>query len=800
LTDTIVVAKFDQDGNPLWLTRSFDSQLGFLPTDIDVDAAGNVYVSYIELGGNANVDCYESATGAFRWSQTVLMDQSDPRVNIAVRSAGNSTFVYAGATTQGTTGPRTRIARINSVNGGISHLLNVEGVHTAHFRGIEADANGNVIFSAVIDGLAVYRKVNQSLNPVWSQVFAETQNAVLAVNPTTNRVLAISGAPGDALDIRSLSGVNGSIVDSNVLPDGAVVRQALSNVFGTWYLEQSIDESVSIVGLTASLKPFLTEPASKLTTNLTVDVHGQAHFGTNVSQPGTVALRRVASNGFFEAVLPTASGSTAVTGDSLGRMILAGRQITGEAILFQLDQPFLANTDVIVRDFTGTLDIEAPGVLANDTNWQGGTISVVTPPVEGTVTLNADGSFQYVPGPTYDGTDQFQYRITKNGVPRTATCVVKQLIITQLTLDESSVIGQLEVQGTIGINNGSLPTTFRPTFNFSSSVAELSTPTEFRLGQTQGRFRVKTRPVVATTVVAISVSASGQTRSVNLTVLPGGLQSIQTINNAPLLAGQSSVLVVRLTGLASSDQTFGLLYQGSINGPQIVTIPAGQLTKNITVNVAPGTEGQTATVRAFAGLNAFTFEFPIQAKPTLDRIELIDNVVYAGTNFLLRGRLTSQAGTSSISSTLAVNNSTVTVPATIFFQAGASTGTANVSASLIAANKIVTFTSTLEGVTKTLTVLIRPNLLENFTVSPKTLNVRQVSTGTVFLNWVATGRGQPVVITTDKPQIVSVPTGITIPTGQTNRSFTIKALAAGTASVSVRIGDKKITQTLTITP
>ncbi|MCX7843915.1 MAG: cadherin-like domain-containing protein, partial [Candidatus Bipolaricaulota bacterium] len=54
----------------------------------------------------------------------------------------------------------------------------------------------------------------------------------------------------------------------------------------------------------------------------------------------------------------------------------------------------------------------APGVLANDFDPDGDplTVELVTPPTNGTVTLNSDGSFVYTPNPGFWGDDYFWYR------------------------------------------------------------------------------------------------------------------------------------------------------------------------------------------------------------------------------------------------------------------------------------------------------------------------------------------------------------------------------------------------------
>jgi VCBS repeat-containing protein len=62
----------------------------------------------------------------------------------------------------------------------------------------------------------------------------------------------------------------------------------------------------------------------------------------------------------------------------------------------------------------GTLNIAAPGVLANDVDIDSPTMTttLVTPTVHGSLTLNPDGSFLYTPEANYEGPDLFSYRAT----------------------------------------------------------------------------------------------------------------------------------------------------------------------------------------------------------------------------------------------------------------------------------------------------------------------------------------------------------------------------------------------------
>src|SRR5262249_4711856 len=71
------------------------------------------------------------------------------------------------------------------------------------------------------------------------------------------------------------------------------------------------------------------------------------------------------------------------------------------------------------------LTVAAPGVLTNDTAPSGNPLSAVkvTDPANGTLTLNANGSFTYAPNSGFSGTDTFTYRAS-DGVLNSNTATV----------------------------------------------------------------------------------------------------------------------------------------------------------------------------------------------------------------------------------------------------------------------------------------------------------------------------------------------------------------------------------------
>ncbi len=76
------------------------------------------------------------------------------------------------------------------------------------------------------------------------------------------------------------------------------------------------------------------------------------------------------------------------------------------------DETPVANADAYEVDEDNVLTVVAPGVLENDTDGDGDTLTAekLSDPTNGTLVFNADGSFTYTPNANFFGTDSFTYR------------------------------------------------------------------------------------------------------------------------------------------------------------------------------------------------------------------------------------------------------------------------------------------------------------------------------------------------------------------------------------------------------
>src|SRR5207248_491943 len=79
---------------------------------------------------------------------------------------------------------------------------------------------------------------------------------------------------------------------------------------------------------------------------------------------------------------------------------------------------------------TSSLAPSAPGVLANDRNPGGATLTavLVSSPTHGTLALNTDGSFTYTPTTGFTGIDNFTYQASAAGVQSNVASVTLMVI------------------------------------------------------------------------------------------------------------------------------------------------------------------------------------------------------------------------------------------------------------------------------------------------------------------------------------------------------------------------------------
>ena len=113
-----------------------------------------------------------------------------------------------------------------------------------------------------------------------------------------------------------------------------------------------------------------------------------------------------------------------------------------------VNDPPVANPDAYTVAEGGTLNVAAPGVLGNDTDTEGSTLSstVVSGPANGTLTLNSNGSFTYVHNGGETTSDSFTY-VANDGTTNSNLATVS---ITVTPVNDAPVANHGQLHGRRG--------------------------------------------------------------------------------------------------------------------------------------------------------------------------------------------------------------------------------------------------------------------------------------------------------------------------------------------------------------
>ncbi|WP_166832001.1 Ig-like domain-containing protein, partial [Thalassoroseus pseudoceratinae] len=249
---------------------------------------------------------------------------------------------------------------------------------------------------------------------------------------------------GEPLIIERITSVVGGTVIVN--PDNTVTFSPAANFNGNATFSYNIEDpggsqsrtSVTITVLPVNDAPVAADDAvvtnedqslviqiGDLTSNdfdidgdsLTVDPQNGPSHG--------ILVPAVTTNGFIYSPLNDFFGTDSFTyllSDGNGGSDLATVTITVNPVN---DAP-VANDDAYSVAEDGTLTVTANGIIANDVDVDGDTLvaSLVSDVTNGSLTLNANGSFDYTPNADFDGTDSFTYLVndgTLNSSPATVT-------------------------------------------------------------------------------------------------------------------------------------------------------------------------------------------------------------------------------------------------------------------------------------------------------------------------------------------------------------------------------------------
>jgi uncharacterized repeat protein (TIGR01451 family) len=441
------------------------------------------------------------------------------------------------------------------------------------------------------------------------------------LNLTAPGVLANdSDLDGDALSVNKVTDpAHGSLTLNT---DGSFTYTPVSNYFGAdSFTYQASDGTASSTVATVSLSitninraPVANDDAYTVLKNSTLTISPAGVLGNDLDLDGDALLALKATDPAHGSLTLNANGSFIYTPTSnyFGADTFTYRATDSTATSLVATVTLnIANSNsvpVAVADaFTlgknTTLSLTAPGVLANDIDGDGDTLTAtkVADPTHGSVTLNADGSFNYTPASNYFGADSFTYRAS-DGLTNSATVTVS-LTITNInraptatpdayTLGKNTALS-ITAPGLLANDldlDGDLITSLKVTDPAHGTVT-VNTNGSFTYTPVSNYFGADSFTYLATDGASNSSPATVSLTITNINRAPTGLNDAYTL-------AKSSTLTVAAPGVLANDTD---LDGDALTGIKVANPAHGSVTLN-------GTGGFTYTpVSNYFGADSFTY-------------------------------------------------------------------------------------------------------------------------------------------------------------------------------------------------
>jgi hypothetical protein len=462
-------------------------------------------------------------------------------------------------------------------------------------------------------------------------------------------------------------------------------------------------------------------PAGGATINLSSSNPGAVPVPATITMPGNTAWTQ------FQVQAGQVSAATLVT-------LTATLNAASASAQFTLQPPSLQSLTISPSTISGGAQPQGIVMLNGQAPAGGAVVSLssnspaVSPPASVTV---APGSFSAsFPIPTSGVNANTTATVTAsyNGSTTQAqVTLTAQQPPSSLTLSPTSTTGTNGSSfATVTIASAASTDQVLQVASSNPSIASVPNGVTIPAGSTTGGFNIFTSSVSVQTVVTISVSGGGVTKTANLTINPDAspTPTPQPAPAAPaLLSPASNAKVAQPINFDWSDVTGATRYEIQIDDSSNFTAP---LTLSQSVSVSQATITGLPAQRLFWRVRAFNSagaagpfsasrRFTAQAaSPTttpasLSAVSVSPTSVVGGNTAQGTITLTSGAPSGGAVVTLSsANTSVVSVPASITVAAGAASATFGINTAAVAANTGVTITATYAGVSRTTTLTVTP--------------------------------------------------------------------------------------------
>jgi uncharacterized protein (TIGR03437 family) len=309
-------------------------------------------------------------------------------------------------------------------------------------------------------------------------------------------------------------------------------------------------------------------------------------------------------------------------------------------------------------------------------------------------------------------------------------------------------------------------------------------------------------------VVSLFLTAEGNTSNVvsfQMGSLPADSIRVAGLSFSPSYVdgGDNATLTISLNGVARS-MGFPVSLRSSnlvASAPALVTVPAGQVSAQVTIPTSPVTTVETVTITAQGETAALEID-PAHALE-VSTLLVTPTSVLGGRNVSATVTLSGTAPAGGVSIGITSDNSAAKPPATVSVPfAATSSAPFSIPTSTVTASQTCTIMATLGRSSQTAQITVIPALQLTLAGSAVVGGNGNTVSGTVTIADSAPIIGANIILKSSDAS-ATVPYSVTIPSGATSATFTVTTAAvtaARTVTITATYGNLAQTATLTVNP
>jgi len=281
---------------------------------------------------------------------------------------------------------------------------------------------------------------------------------------------------------------------------------------------------------------------------------------------------------------------------------------------------------------------------------------------------------------------------TVDGSSKSASLTINAPVITNLTLDPSTVAGGTTSVGTVTINSPAPRMGLPIVVTSNSASATVSKNLLIPYGQTSATFNIKTKAVSKQTLAKIAVSELGSTANATLTIVNVSLTGF-SLDPSTVTGGTNVVGTVTLSAAAPDTGIHVVLAsnQAAAPVPGNVLIAPGSKSTSFNIPTLAVSQATSAKISATFGATTITDTLTVNA-PTLASVSVAPTVVVGPANSTLTATLSGPAPVGGTQINLSSNNAAAQVPASLTIAAGATSGSTTISTTAVSSQTVATLT------------------------------------------------------------------------------------------------------------